>query len=80
MRPIEKWAVGHTTPKGIIISDTYDPHTEANPLLHNNLDHFCCYCEVFSADLEGEHVVSQSNDGTLRTKWKNLLLACGRCV
>ena len=79
MRPIEKWAVGFITPDGTTIIETYDPHTNANTLLHKNIDHFCSYCEVFSSDLEGEHIVSQSQDGTLRTKWTNLLLACGRC-
>ena len=79
MRPIEKWTVGHTTSEGIVVGSTYDPHTHANGLLHKNLGDFCSYCEVFSADLEVEHIVPQSLNDTLRTQWTNFLLACGRC-
>jgi uncharacterized protein (TIGR02646 family) len=79
MRPIEKWAVGHTLPDGTFVATNYNPHTQANRLLHENLDDFCNYCEVFSDDLEVEHINAQSENPQLRTAWENFVLACGRC-
>lgn len=79
MRPIEKWAVGHRLPDGTIIVTNYNPHQQANPLLHKNLDNFCSYCEVFNSDLEVEHIDSKKENPQRRTAWENFLLACGRC-
>ena len=79
MRPVEKWTIGHVSPKGTTVLSVYNPHTLANPILQENLDHFCSYCEVFSSDSEVEHVVSQNQNAALRTLWDNYLLACGRC-
>ena len=79
MRPVEKWTVGHTTSEGFVVVSTYDPHTHANGILHKNLGDFCSYCEVFSSDLEVEHIVPTYRNGILRTQWTNFLLACGRC-
>ena len=79
MRPIKKWDIGHKTLEGKIVTSTYNPHTLANPLLQQNLDHFCNYCEIFSSDLEVEHIVATSKNDMLRTQWGNFLLACGRC-
>jgi hypothetical protein len=79
MRPVEKWTIGHVSPKGITVLEVYNSHTLANPVLQENLDTFCSYCEVFSSDTEVEHVISQNQDATQRTLWSNFLLACGRC-
>lgn len=79
MRPVKKWPVGHTLLNGNNIETDYDPHGLANPILELNLDPFCSYCEVFSSDLEVEHIVSQNQDATLVTKWDNFLRSCGRC-
>ena len=79
MRPVEKWKVGHSTPSGVTILSEYSPHTKANLLIQENIDHFCSYCEVFSPDLEVEHIISQHRKPEKRTSWDNFLLACGRC-
>ncbi len=79
MRPIKKWDIGHATTEGKIVTATYNPHTLANPMLQQNLDHFCNYCEIFSSDLEVEHIVATSVNDILRTQWGNFLIACGRC-
>lgn len=75
MRPITKiqWPLEEGRPK------SYNPHTKAKPDLEDHLGCYCCYCEVFSSDLEVEHVVSRNQDITLSENWDNFLLACGRC-
>ena len=75
MRPITKkaWPIENG------LSKLYKPHTLAKIDLETNLGNYCCYCEVFSSDLEVEHVVSQNQDITLVNNWDNFLLACGRC-
>lgn len=75
MRPISKssWPEINGKPK------VYKPHTLARPDLEDNLGTYCSYCEVFSSDLEVEHIVSQDQDASLTHNWDNFLLACGRC-
>ena len=79
MRPVTKWTVGHISPSRKTVSAVYNPHGLAKPLLEENLDDFCNYCEVFSSDSEVEHIVSQHENPLLSTDWTNFLLACGRC-
>jgi hypothetical protein len=83
MRPVEKWTVGHVSPKGATVRAVYRPHGLANPVLKENLDDFCSYCEGVNFDPEVEHVISQhqaqTQDQTLITAWTNFLLTCGRC-
>ncbi len=79
MRPVHKWPVGFTAPNGQQVAEQYEPHGLANPILEANLDSFCSYCEVFSSDLEVEHIVSQYQDATHATQWGNFLRACSRC-
>lgn len=75
MRPVNKlpWPEQNGAPK------SYKPHTLAKIDLEDNLGYYCCYCEVFSSDLEVEHIISQDQDLTKATDWDNFLLACGRC-
>ena len=75
MRPITKssWATDNNIPK------SYAINSGAKTDLENNIDHFCSYCEVYSSDLEVEHVVSQYQDVNLKYNWHNFLLSCGRC-
>lgn len=75
MRPLNKapWPHENGAPK------LYKPHTIAKTDLETDIDNFCSYCEVFSSDLEVEHVISQNQDKTLIHNWDNFLLACGRC-
>lgn len=75
MRPVDKnpWPLVNGHPKA------YNPHTIARTDLETNLDCYCSYCEVFSSDLEVEHVISQNQDNTKAQDWNNFLLACGRC-
>jgi hypothetical protein len=82
MRPVRKWAVGQLfnrngNPETVLVR--YAPYQNANPILQENLGHFCSYCEVFSSDLEVEHVISINQDDSKKTAWDNFLLACGRC-
>jgi hypothetical protein len=83
MRPVNKRAVGDNNGENTILA-TYNPHGNAYELLRDNIGLFCSYCEVFSSDLEVEHIVSQmqatkeSRPG-LNTDWNNFLLSCGRC-
>jgi uncharacterized protein (TIGR02646 family) len=79
MRPIDKWMVGYQSTKETMVSATYHPYTKANPVLQENIGRFCSYCEVFSTDLEVEHVIAQSLDKTQITNWNNFLLSCGQC-
>lgn len=75
MRPVQKlpW------PQENGANKTYSPPSTAKPDLEDNLDSFCSYCEVFSSDLEIEHVISQDQDSGLKHDWPNFLLSCGRC-
>jgi hypothetical protein len=75
MRPVTKLS----WPQENGINKVYKPHTIAKTDLELNLDCFCSYCEVFSSDLEVEHVISQDQDGSLIYNGDNFLLACGRC-
>lgn len=75
MRPVTK----ATWPEENGVHKIYKPHQVAKADLETNLDCFCSYCEVFSSDLEVEHVISQHQDGALSNNWDNFLLACGRC-
>lgn len=75
MRPVAKaiW------PRQNGVLKRYKPHTIAKPDLEDNLGYYCSYCEVFSSDLEVEHIISQNQDSSLAHSWDNFLLACGRC-
>jgi len=75
MRPVKKspWPQDNGGTK------IYNPHSIAKTDLEQNLDYFCSYCEVYSSDLEVEHIISQDQDSTLVHNWNNFLLACGRC-
>jgi hypothetical protein len=83
MRPVEKWTVGYVSPKGTNVRAVYSPHGLANPVLKENLDDFCSYCEGVNFDPEVEHIISQdqarTQNPTLITAWTNFLLTCGRC-
>lgn len=80
MRPINKLNVGDRLPiSGAIINPVYHPHGIAYPILVENLGHYCSYCEVFSADLEVEHIISKDQDNSKVDSWDNFLLSCGRC-
>ena len=75
MRPVLKikWPEDDGIPR------SYNPHTKAKNDLEGNLGFYCSYCEVFSSDLEVEHVISRDQDHTLSHDWDNFLVACGRC-
>lgn len=75
MRPVKKINWPHEGG----ISKPYKPHTLAKTDLELNLGNYCSYCEVFSSDLEVEHVISRNQDNSLANNWDNFLLACGRC-
>ena len=75
MRPVTKW----TWPQVGGAQKSYNPHTIAKTDLELNFDTYCSYCEVFSSDLEVEHVISRNQNPTLTHNWDNFLLACGRC-
>jgi uncharacterized protein (TIGR02646 family) len=82
MRPVQKAQVDvplSPPHEEITISSTYNGHTEAKIPLEANLGTYCSYCEVYSSDLEVEHIISQHQDSNLRHSWTNFLLACGRC-
>lgn len=76
MRPVLKsiWPVDENG-----VRKSYKPHTIATGDLELDLDTYCSYCEVFSSDLEVEHIISQNQDPSLANDWDNFLLACGRC-
>lgn len=67
MRPINKWVVGYTSTKGTTVLPVYDQHTLANPVLQENLDNFCNYCEVVDLNPDVEHIVSQDQDALRST-------------
>lgn len=75
MRPVDKapW------PQVNGVNKIYATHGLATGELHDNLGSYCSYCEVFSSDLEVEHMISQDQDISLATNWDNFLLGCGRC-
>ena len=80
MRPVQKWAPGEMDARtGEKVLANYRPHGKAATVLMNNLGDYCSYCEVFSSDLEVEHVVPQSQDPNRMHDWDNFLLSCGRC-
>jgi 5-methylcytosine-specific restriction endonuclease McrA len=61
MRPVTKW----TWPQVGGAQKSYNPHTIAKTDLELNFDTYCSYCEVFSSDLEVEHVISRNQNPTL---------------
>jgi hypothetical protein len=75
MRPVEKFGCPQIKGRNKV----YKQHSLARVDLENNLGYYCSYCEVFSSDLEVEHVISQHQDSALKCSWDNFLLACGRC-
>jgi HNH endonuclease len=79
MRPVQKNEPGNTLPSGRTIQSTYAKYGDAYPDLEENIGRYCSYCEIFSTDLEIEHVVSKYQDDTLKNSWSNFLLSCGRC-
>jgi uncharacterized protein (TIGR02646 family) len=82
MRPVQKAQPNQvliTQDGAITIQTSYNPHTTARIPLEGNLGSYCSYCEVFSSDLEVEHIISQDQDRSLRHDWNNFLLACGTC-
>ncbi len=82
MRPIQKALPAQTLTthdETFIVQATYKPHTDARMPLEANLGTYCSYCEVFSSDLEVEHIVSQNQDSSKTHDWDNFLLSCGRC-
>jgi uncharacterized protein (TIGR02646 family) len=86
MRPVKKLKVGDTivvkiagVPKTEIIQQEYKPYQGARPFLEENIDTYCSYCEVFSSDLEVEHVEPKSINPLKEFEWNNFLLACGTC-
>lgn len=82
MRPIQKalpTEVLTTRDETFTIQAIYKPHTDARMPLEANLGTYCSYCEVFSSDLEVEHIISQNQDDTKKYDWDNFLLSCGRC-
>ncbi len=79
MRPVQKFNIGHVLSDGQLVTANYNPYGKANPILQENLGSYCSYCEVFSSDLEVEHVISKNQDRNLETSWSNFLISCGRC-
>lgn len=91
MRPVNKWSASYSyiNEQGdrVTITATYEPHQEAGEPLVDNIGQYCSYCEVFSSDLQVEHVIpyQQINDpwqntGSLtKFDWGNFLLGCARC-
>lgn len=79
MRPVQKYNIGHVLSSGQTVKANYNPYGKANPVLQENIGNYCSYCEVFSSDLEVEHVISKNQDSKLETSWNNLLISCGRC-
>lgn len=75
MRPVVKSACPQINGKQKI----FRPHSSAKGDLEANIDQYCSYCEIFSSDLEVEHVISQYQDASLKYEWNNFLLACRRC-
>jgi uncharacterized protein (TIGR02646 family) len=75
MRPVVK----KDCPQVNGVNKIYKRHSFAKGDLENNIGYYCSYCEVFSSDLEVEHIIPQHQDSTLRCSWDNFLLACGRC-
>jgi uncharacterized protein (TIGR02646 family) len=75
MRPVLKnaWPDENGAPKN------YNPHGKAKHDLESNLGYYCSYCEVFSSDLEVEHIISRDQNSGLSHNWDNFLVACGRC-
>jgi uncharacterized protein (TIGR02646 family) len=91
MRPVSKWQIGFSYQNAqgqqIVIKKQYKEHGKAGEPLVDNIGLYCSYCEVFSSDLEVEHVipVKQIEDTRVNTRtltkydWSNFLLACARC-
>jgi hypothetical protein len=67
MRPVEK--ISCPQEKGM--NRIYKRHSLAKVGLENNIGYYCSYCEVFSADLEVEHVISQHQHAALKCNWDN---------
>jgi HNH endonuclease len=63
----------------VAVAEKYKPHQKATPILEANLGYYCSYCEVWSSDLQVEHIISQHQDDTKKHDWDNFLLACATC-
>ncbi|MBP6663737.1 MAG: TIGR02646 family protein [Chitinophagales bacterium] len=79
MRPLNKLKAGDTLPSGIIIQETYQPHGNSYPPLKESIGGYCSYCEVFSSNLEVEHIISRKQDISKAFLWDNFLLSCAKC-
>lgn len=91
MRPVKKWlpSFQYQDEQGNIqtIRAIYNPYGDAAEPLEKNIGLYCSYCEVFSSDLQVEHVIPYqqiedkfSNTGSLsKYHWNNFLLGCARC-
>lgn len=81
MRPVLKWKPGDSIPSNPTdtVKASYNPYGTAETVLEENLGSYCSYCEVFSSDLDVEHVIPRSQDPSLENSWDNFLLACRRC-
>ncbi len=82
MRPVEKAQpndVLKTRDGDFIVKAKYNPHTSARKLLEANIGDYCSYCEVFSSDLEVEHIISQDQNDNKKYDWDNFVIACGTC-
>ena len=79
MRPVQKYNIGHVLSDGQTVKAEYNPYGNANPVLQENLGHYCSYCEVFNSDLDVEHIISKNQDSNLETSWNNFLISCRRC-
>lgn len=79
MRPLKKQDAGHVFDNGAVVLSKYQNHRDAFDALFQNLDNYCAYCEVFTADLHVEHIISKDQDPAKELDWYNFLLSCPRC-
>jgi len=82
MRPVTKWRAGQMILQNgnqVTVLENYSLYGNANSILQLNLGNYCSYCEIFSSDLEVEHVIPKNQNDSKKTEWDNFLLACGRC-
>lgn len=87
MRPVKKLSVGDTIKvdgKDVVITEDYNPHETAKPVLKANIGSYCSYCEQWvniDYNLDVEHVQPKGLPKyySLEFKWSNFLLACKRC-
>lgn len=79
MRPVEKLEVGESLSNGSPVKAKYSPYGDAYPDLEENLGSYCSYCEIFSSNLDIEHIIPKSQNPAKEEDWTNFLLACRRC-